>query len=346
MSTTSEQEKKECNAQICILHGEDEVAIQRELQRRLNERPKDSLAELNLTRLDGRQATSTELANNLNTLPFGEGGRLVVVSHALGLAKSEAARGELLKLLENLPESNSVILIIPDEMKYSKGKKGWVNLGEEHWLTKWVTGQGKRAKISPFPLPTIHEMPKWVQEEAELQGGKIEQGAAIELANALGNDTMLVSQEISKLITYTGGQRAISSEDVRLLCSPVAREDIFALTDAIASGDARTAMRLLDISLQNQPEVSVFAMIVRHFRQLLTAAEMVSEGSNAEQVRSELRTFDFVAEKLVRQARRFTLEQLEQIFQRLDRLDEEMKDGHTPPDLALQLFVAEMARVR
>jgi len=346
MSTTNETENKECNAQICILHGEDEVAIQREVQRHLNERPKDSLAELNLTRLDGQQTNLAELANNLNTLPFGEGGRMVVVSHALELAKSEAAREELLKMLENLPESSIVIFIIPDELKYFKGKKGWVNLEKAGWLTEWAAKHGEQAKIKTYSLPTIYTMPKWVQEEAELQGGKIEQGAAIELANALGNDTMLVSQEISKLITYTGGQRAISSEDVRLLCSPVAREDIFALTDAIASGDARTAMRLLDISLQNQPEVSVFAMIVRHFRQLLTAAEMVSEGSNAEQVRSELRTFDFVAEKLVRQARRFTLEQLEQIFQRLDRLDEEMKDGRTPADLALQLFVAEMARVR
>lgn len=346
MNPKDDTSAEQNDAHISILHGEDEVDIKREIQRLMVEMGDDSLSELNLARLDGRQVSLAELANQLNTLPFGDGGRLVVISHALALAKSEAARQELLKLLKHLPASTSLILIIPDSLKYRHGKKVWLAFDKERWFTEWVAKQGKRVELTPFPLPTIHEMPNWIQEEAQYQGGSIEPRAAIELANALGNDTALASQEINKLLTYTAGERAVTSEDVRLLCSPVGREDIFALVDAIATGDAKTALRLLDISIQNQPEVNVFAMIVRHFRQLLVACEMLSEGGNADSVKAEIKVLDFVAIKLVKQARRFSLEKLEQIFQRLNTLDEEMKNGRTPPNLALQLFVAEMARVR
>ena len=42
------------------------------------------------------------------------------------------------------------------------------------------------------------------------------------------------ASEIEKLLIYTERQRPITVEDVRELCVPLEREDIFAMTDAIA----------------------------------------------------------------------------------------------------------------
>ena len=150
--------------------------------------------------------------------------------------------------------------------------------------------------------------------------------------------------EIEKLLTYTNREKAVTSEDVREVSSPVDREDIFAMVDAIASGDAKTALRLLDISLQKQPEPIVFAMIVGQFRQLIIAAEMVAERRSAIEIAREVKKPDFVGSKLINQVRRFTQAELEDIYQRLVLLDMQIKDYRMPSDLALELFVAEMAR--
>ena len=46
----------------------------------------------------------------------------------------------------------------------------------------------------------------------------------------------------------------------------------------------------------------------------------------------------------MRQARRFSLPELIGIYQRLSALDAQMKESHIPDDLALEMFVAQMAR--
>ncbi len=332
------------DANIICLHGDEEVAIQRAVQSFIEELQKSNMADLNLSRLDGRSLPQEELHNHLHLLPFGTERRLVILSHALAQVKSEAERDAFTKLLENLPPTTQWVLVIPDSQHYKKGKKTWEVWDKENWLSGWITNHKDRVEVLDFPAPSVREMKDWVEEEARRQGGRFDARAAVELANALGNDTLLVSQEINKLLTYTGDDRAVTAEDVRALSIPVDREDIFAMTDAMAQGDASTALRFLGISLQRQPENMLFASILRHFRQLLIAAEIMTEGGNANMIRQELGVMEFVAEKLVRQVRRFSLPQLEEIYQRLNDLDMQMKDGRTPPDLALELFVAELAR--
>ena len=335
---------EKAGANIVFLHGDEEVAVQLTIHRYIDELQKTGMADINLSRLDGRSVEKNELQNHLYLLPFGAPRRLVILSHALAQVKNEAGRDEFVKLLESVPPSTQWVLIIPDTQRFKKGEKTWEVWDKEKWLTGWLADHQEKVEVQDFPSPGQREMMAWIEKEARRQGGKIDSRAAFELANALGNDTLLVSQEINKLLTYTGSERAITAEDVRALSIPVGREDIFAMTDAIAQGDGAAALKLLGVSLQKQPESVLFATILRHFRQLLIAAEIGTEGGNASAIKQELGVMDFVAEKLARQVRRFSLEQLEDIYQRLSSLDLQMKDGRTPPDLALELFVAELAR--
>ena len=57
-----------------------------------------------------------------------------------------------------------------------------------------------------------------------------------------------------------------------------------------------------------------------------------------------LKTADFVARKLVEQARRFSLEDLQGIDRKLLDIDLESKNSTTPWEVALDTFVVEIAR--
>jgi DNA polymerase III delta subunit len=332
------------SANVVILHGDEEIEIQQHLQCLLSSVQSDGMADLNLSRLDGRSVSKNDLHNHLHLLPFGAERRLVILAHAMAQVKNKEDQEEFAKLLDALPPTTQLVMLIPDSEVYDKGGKKWQVLSKQKWLSDWWTVNKEKVFIQHFRLPSEQAMTKWICDEAKRLGGDIELRAAAELAIALGNDTLLASGEIEKLLIYTARERAINPKDVHELCSPVDREDIFAMTDAIASGDAKTAMRLLDISLQKQPEPMVFAMIVGHFRQLIIAAEMVSERRPFEEIVSEVRKPKFVCLKLINQVRRFSLPVLEDIYQRLVLLDMQIKDNRMPPDLALELFVAEMAR--
>ena len=332
------------SANIVILHGDEEIAIQQVVQLLVSSVQSGGMAELNLSRLDGRSVTKNERHNHLHLLPFGSEKRLVILTHALTQVKSKDDQDEFAKLLDSLPPTIQLVMLIPDSEIIERGQKKWKVLSKHKWLSDWLAINEEKAFIQHFRLPNPHEMTGWILQEVQRLDGAIESRAAADLANALGNDTLMVSKEIEKLLIYTARERAITPEDVRDLCSPIDREDIFAMVDAISSGNAKTAMRLLDISLQKQPEPMVFAMIVGHFRQLIVAAEMVSERRSAVEIAREVRKPDFVGSKLVNQVRRFSLLELEDIYQRLVLLDMQIKDNRMPPDLALELFVAEMAR--
>jgi DNA polymerase III subunit delta len=332
------------SSNLVILHGDEEIAIQQALQLLLSSVKSDGMAELNLSRLDGRSVTKNDLHNHLHLLPFGAERRLVILSHALTQLKTKTEQEDFEKLLDSLPPTTQLVMLIPDAEVYERGQKRWQVLSRHKWLSDWMAMNDDKVYIQHLRLPNPREMSDWIQKEVLRLGGEIEPRAAADLAIALGNDTLLASQEIEKLLIYTARERAVTSEDVRELCSPVDREDIFAMVDAIAKGDAKTAIHLLDISLQKQPEPLVFAMIVGHFRQLLIAAEMVSERCSIEEIAREEKKPDFVVRKLVDQVRRFTLPELDEIYQRLVLLDMQIKDSRMPPDLALELFVAEMAR--
>jgi len=344
VSTDEKTAEKPGSSNIVILHGDEEIAIQQAVQLLLSSVQSGGMAELNLSRLDGRSVTKNDLHNHLHLLPFGAERRLVILSYALAQVKSKDDQEDLEKLLDSLPPTTQLVMLIPDSEIYERGQKKWQVLSKHKWLSDWWAINEEKTFTQHFRLPNPHEMTGWILREVQRMNGEIESRAAADLANALGNDTLLVSKEIEKLLIYTARERAITPQDVRELCSPIDREDIFTMVDAIASGNAKIAMHLLDISLQKQPEPMVFAMIVGHFRQLIIAAEMVSERHSTEEIAREMKKPDFVVSKLVNQARRFSLPELEDIYQHLVLLDMQIKNNRMPPDLALELFVAEMAK--
>ena len=85
-------------------------------------------------------------------------------------------------------------------------------------------------------------------------------------------------------------------------------------------------------------------MVVRQFRFLLQAREILDEGGGVQKIRKELRVADFVAKKLNYQAIRFTIEELEDIYRRLQKMDEMLKTGKIETELALDLLIAELGK--
>ena len=95
-------------------------------------------------------------------------------------------------------------------------------------------------------------------------------------------------------------------------------------------------MRLRD----EQDAFSIFGMVVRQFRLLLLAREVLENHGN---VQKELKLHSFVAQKVMAQARKFSLESLENIYRHLLKVDEDAKTGQMLLDLALDMFVMQLA---
>jgi len=334
---------------LFILHGDDTHAMRAYVQALVDKMGDPAMADLNTTRLDGRQAADEALRSAVGALPFLTDRRLVIVEHPLARMTSETARAAFRKLLDGLPPTTALVLLIDDEPAPGRDG-GWRTINEKHWLTRWATHKDektgidntKRAHIQTFRLPGPAEMPGWITARAKKLGGQITPEASRALAAEMGSDTEQASREIEKLLTYVDYRRPVEEEDVALLTAPSGAASIFEMVDAMGMGDAPRALRVLHQLLEESEPIAIFAMMVRQFRLLLVTREALDEGLPLGDTltRFEVKS-SYQWNKLTQQARRYTAAQLAHIYHQLLDLDEQMKSSASADNaIALETFVA------
>ena len=311
---------------VILLHGTDEFAVREHLQK-LQAGLDPSTADMNLSRLDGRGLSFEDLNTAVSAIPFLSPLRLVILTHP-----SAVAREKLTGLLEAVPPT-TVLALVEDEV-----------LRQDHWLVKWAAKAGEQARVQLCAMPRLREMPGWIVNEAKKQKGQIEPAAASRLAEMVGEDTRVAAQEITKLLTYVDFKRPVSLADVEAVSIVSAQGSIFELVDALGTGDGKKAQRVLHRLLQDEDPFSLWGMVIRQFRLLLQAREILDGGSNAAGVQKELGLHEFVAGKIANQAQRFTLPALEKVYHKLLEIDEGIKTSQVPLDLALDMLVVELTR--
>jgi len=234
------------------------------------------------------------------------------------------------QILDKLPPTTALILI---EYKMLK---------ESNWLLKWAQGAGSKAFVRGFSPKRGGAMARWIQEQARAAEGQITPQAAALLASLIGEDTRLAYQEIQKLVAYTNYTRPVDPEDVENLTAYVDQGDIFALVDALGNQNARQAFGMLCRLLEKQDPLPVFGMIVRQFRLLLLAREVLDAGGREVDVAREIKIHPFVAGKITPQSRHFTIQELEGVYFRLLDIDKAIKTGKIAGNLALESLVAAL----
>jgi len=319
---------------VFFLYGNDEFAISRRLKEFEADFPDPTSADMNTAHLEVRTMTENELNTAVNAMPFLAPKRLVTLANPSAKYSKPAERKKFEAFLEKVPETARVV--VHEVMEPRDANR--------HWLVKWSGQNGKLVKSQAFMLPRPWEMSGWIINETKSQGGEIEPPAAAKLAEMVGVDTRQAGQEIAKLLAYVNWERQVRVADVEAVSIVTAQESVFDFVDALAGGDSRQAQRLLHRLLENEEAFSLWGMVIRQFRLLLQAREVLDEGGGQNEVAAALGVHPFVAEKTSKQAHAFTLPVLERIYHRLLEIDEGAKTGAFTLELALDMLVVELTK--
>jgi DNA polymerase III subunit delta len=318
---------------VYLLHGEDEFAITQYIagiQAKLGDA---ALVDLNTTRLDGRSVSYSEIEAAVSSLPFLGKRRLVLMSNPLAYLGRTSENERFKELLSRIPAAVAFVLYELRPFSTKKDKKF-------QWLEKLSEASGGRILLKHFSLPKSGEMSARIQKIAKEAGMEITPQAAQLLASLVGENPRLAQQELNKLFAYVNYRRSIEEEDVQSLTVDVGQGDIFAMVDAIGHRNGRLALQMLHRLLLEQDVVSIYGMVVRQFRLLLLTREILDNGGQQGDVIRELKQHPFVAEKVVKQVRHFSIQDLEAIYHHLLSIDVAVKSGETDPVLALDTFIA------
>ncbi len=192
---------------------------------------------------------------------------------------------------------------------------------------------------------------EWIQNFAKEAGYKIDAKASMVLAQALliDEDSTLdvgrAETELAKLNAYAAGKN-ITTEMVNELIEKVAGVDIFELLNAIAAKNKQSALKILDqyfateAADEKSNAIKVSALLADQFRSLLIAADASQRNIPDAKVLEMTKWKSgrlFMMKKL---CRNFSVKQLQQALRKLENLDRELKTGSMPPQVVLDLIIA------
>ncbi len=331
--------------QLAILHGDDDFAIAGRAAELKAEMGDPSLASLNITELDGKTVTLAELRGACDTMPFLTAQRLILVrgllTRLMGKTTDEGEEAAatssqnfidgLIAYFPELMPSTSLVLVEPKAVnERSRALKA----------AEKVAG----GEIKKFDVPQGPEMARWIMRRAKASGGEFAPAGAEALATAVGDEPRMLANEIEKLLAYVNWARPVEGADVEQLTPAAGEAEIWDLVDALGVRNAQLAINKFHtlLNMPSQDQFAIFGMIVRQFRLLLLVREVLDNGGNTTLVMQTLNQKPYPAEKLVKQARNFSIAQLETIYRHLLELDLTLKSGGAEDTTAIDTFIAAL----
>ena len=319
---------------LYFLFGNDEFAITRKLKEFESDFTDPTSADMNTARLEARSVSEDDLNNAVNAMPFLAKRRLVLLQNPSAKYNNPNIRKKFFEFLEKTPDTTRLVMFESVEPKEA----------ERHWLVKWAEKNNKLIQAKAFMLPRLKDMPGWMINETKNQGGKLDPRAAEMLKDMVGVDTRQAGMEIAKLLAYVNWARPVTAQDVEAVCIVTSQQSVFDFVDALANGNGKSAQHLLHRLLESEDEFALWGMVVRQFRLLIQAREILDARGNQNDVARALGVHPFVAEKTTQQAARFSIESLEYIYRKLLAIDEGVKTSQITLDLAMDTLVVELTR--
>lgn len=231
------------------------------------------------------------------------------------------------------PSPSSVVIFVVDELNGSR------KIGK---LLKENAGAVEFARLDDARLL------QWARQELRRNHAEMDDRTIRHLIALIGPDVRRLTIEIAKLSTAALPANAIDIELVDELIANVRDNENFALTNALASNDAKRVLRVLKKDLDNGGEpIALIGLLSFHYHRLLIAKDLIESGAERPTVTKGAKVFGN-AESFLASARRADKRQLKHAVVRLAETDLAIKTsigGSAPKGsrMQLEMLVCELA---
>lgn len=313
---------------IILLYGKDTYRSRRKLNEVICHYKEIHKSGLNLCSLDGEELDFQEFRNVFRSVSMFNEKRLVVVRNIIG---NENFKSNFIKNIEGFAGSKDVILFYQD---------GGISKDS---FPKVIKTHGRVQEFEPLGGKKMED---WVAGEFAGCNTKITRTAMDKLIDSVGDNLWQMANEIKKLASFKTGsaESMVGETDVELLVRPKMETDIFKTIDAIASKNKKTAIRLLKSHIEKgDSPFYLSTMINFQFRNLIMVKSCESGCRyNAGTMAKKLGLHPFVIYKTLNQTKKFGIEELKKIYQKIFQADLDVKTGKVESETAMDLFIAQI----
>lgn len=259
---------------VHIYWGDDDFALEKAVADLRDRVLNPQWREFNYDKISPEQLDAViQGLNQVMTPPFGSGGRLVwLVDTTICHHCSEELLAELKHIIPTIPASS--VLLLSCRTKPDGRLKS----------TKLLSSHADTREFSLIPPWQTDLLVKKVHSYSKQVGVKLSPAAALLLAQSVGNDTLLLYNELEKLQLYaqTAAGEIQDKEAVAALVT-CSTQNTLQLADAIRQGKVAQSLGLVaDLIDRNEPSLRIVATLIAQFRTWLWVKLMIESGERDE----------------------------------------------------------------
>lgn len=275
------------------------------------------------------------IKQELQTPAFLSERKVILVEQSGIFSKAPKGQAEVYKerldqfIKEVLPLMNQDTCLIMHEASIDGRRKKILN--------KWLEVDGIQIDVQREELPVLR---KWLQAKAQQASLKVTIDAADSLIDRCDSDMTQIDKEFSKALLYAeyANSKGIDIDLIEYVCKSDLRGTVFNLTDAVSAGNTAKALQLLNTLLMlKEPLPLIRYMFNRHIKQLICAKELKKE----KQIVNKVGVYPFVAKRLINQANRLSIDDLEFLYRLCFESDWQVKRGDMSDRLSFETLLIE-----
>lgn len=313
---------------ILFIYGEENFLSLKKLQQ-----IKDKFIEKNSPNpeveiLNGENFSFDDFLKIISASPFFSKEKLVVLKNFLSSKITEKNEEKLSDYLSKIP--NFTFLVFLENTNKFKNKKlanKIIKLSKKKWefqkLKNW-------------------ELEKWANQEIKKNKGNIDKLALEKLISFVGNNLWQLEKEVEKLVTYKNS-KTIEENDIEKIVSANLNTNIFELIDNISQKNAKKTLHFLNNLIEQGEEILyLLGMITYQIRNLIVIKELSLKNLTKSEIIKETKKHPFVVQKTLNQIKNFSLNELEEIYNKIFDTELKIKTGKLDNKTAINILAAQL----
>ena len=293
-----------------------------EIEEKIKKISKD-IDDMNISKYDLNNDMLSLVLEDAKTMSLFGDKKLVIADNANMFTGSTSKDSELIEEYLNHINENTIFILIVHSDKLDTRKK----------ITKLIQKVGKVQEFND-ELDTTSLVRRLFKDY------NIDYKTVHLFIDRVGNNPLIIQNEINKIKIYKGNDKNITEEDILNLTTKLIEIDIFKLIDYIVKKNKEKALELYyEMLKMNEEPIKIVVILANQFRIMYQSKELLKKGYSEKDIASTLKIHPYRVKLAIQNGRNYSSDTLLQNLNALADIDIGIKTGTISKDLALELFI-------
>lgn len=286
--------------------------------------------QFNITTYDMQQNNISMAIQDALTPPFLADNKVVIVNNPIFLSNQKCEiehRTESLKEYLNNPLETTMLII----------NASGIDIDTNNELYKLLKQKGEVSETREL---SDVEMKGWLKRKFGLSGKEISDEAVNEFFERIDWNLLVANNEFEKVLNYVGNKEQVTLDDVKQVVVKELETDVFSLLRALEEGRKKQIILIYqDLVKAGNDPVRLLAMVSKSLRETYNVIVMLDAGYKQVDIAKTLGVSTGRAYYIIKSARSFKKESLENLILKLHNLDYKIKSGQVDKNTGFEMFL-------